>query len=812
MRIIIFPALLIALCVTHLEGQTYRQYIKAADEEFANLNYYSAMKHYQEAMSIEGEQPEVLYKYAEAARLFASFTYADTAYTKVLQSEKAKDYPLTKFWLASVKKKQGRYEESQELFRQFVAEHPSSYPDYTRTASAEIEALNWAIEAIHQTDENVIVEHLGDEINSPFSEFAPLLWKNDLYYTSLSDTRQMKKGEAPRQYAIVMKAKNAGRKVDRVSFNDPQKHTAHASFNKDDSRLYYALCDFVGSSNEIRCEIWYRPMNPDGSLGDPVRLPDDINKAGYTATDPSITYDEETGREWLLFVSDRPGGKGKEDIWMCELNADGSFSKPVNLSDINTPEKDITPFYHSLSKTIYFSSEGRQGFGGFDIYKAVRRDGHWEDIEHLPAPFNSSYNDTHFWLNESRTKGYFSSSRLGSFVLEPEFEACCNDLYTFTVQVVDLNVFTFNKRDNQPLPGVTMQLFELTKDGAFQLATNTNPDDNDFTFELKKGTKYALLATRPGFLPYRDTLDLTLPENHDQRSIERKFFMVPEKVDLHVASFNKKSGNPLKGVEVRLVIDGQEVDFKKNDTGNEVDFVLDRGKLYQLIGTKVAYFSDTVNIDLRTDVTTTLIDQKLFLRPKEMEDFPPLVIYFDNDQPDPKTRKTTTELNYKDTWEPYMQRKDKFVQEYVKSLVGFDSITAARRMEAFFDREVHNQFLALEVFSESVLDVMDDGGFKVELVIQGFTSPRASEEYNNALSQRRSDCLKNHFETWRGGILKPYIDKGLITMQVVGFGEKLSPQFISDRLDDERESIYSVVASFERKVAIIGARRVRENQ
>lgn len=811
MKYILISALFIILYQTSLEGQTYRQYIKAADEEFGKMNYYSAMKHYEEAMSIEGEQPEVLYKYAEAARLFASFTYADTAYTKVIQSEKAKSYPLAKFWLASVKKKQGRYEEAQDLFRQFVGEHPGTYREYTRIASEEIEALNWAIEAIQHADKNVIVQHLGDEINTPFSEFAPVVWKNDLYYTSLSDTRQLKKGEAPRQFAVVMKAKNAGRKVDRLDINDPKRHTAHLSFNKDNTRLYYALCDFVGTSSEIRCEIWYRPILPDGSFSDPVRLPESINKPGYTATDPTISHNPETGKDQLFFTSDRPGGKGKEDIWMSAINEDGTFANPVNLAEINTAEKDITPFFHPLSKTLYFSSEGRQGFGGFDIYKAVLQDGHWENVEHLPAPFNSSYNDTHFWLNEARTKGYFSSSRLGSFVLEPEFEACCNDLYNFTIQVVDLNVLTFNKKNNQELLGVTMKFFELTKEGSLLLSITTNPDGNDFNYELKKGAKYALLATHPGFLPYSDTLDMTLPGNIEQGSIERKFFMVPEKVDLHVTSFNKKSGNPLKGVEVRLVVDGQEVDFKKNPDGNDVDFVLERGKLYQLIGAKVAYFADTIDIDLRTDVTTTQIDEKLFLQPKEMEDFPPLVIYFDNDYPDPRTRKTTTDVAYKETWEEYIKRKDKFVYEYAKGLTGMDSTIAARRMEAFFDREVYNQFLALEVFSESVLDALSDGGFKVELTLQGFTSPRASEEYNYKLSLRRSDCLKNHFLTWRNGVLKPYINRGMLTMKMEGFGKKLAPQFISDRLDDERESIYSVVASFERKVAIIGARRVREN-
>ncbi len=811
MKHIIFPLLLTACCFSTAVSQTYRQYMKAADEEFANLNYYSAMKHYQEAMSIEGEQPEVLFKYAEAARLFQSYTFADTAYTKVLSGEKAKDYPLTKYWLASVKKKQGKYEEAQALFQQFVDEHPNAYPKQTSEAKAEIEALDWAIEAILLTDENVTVERLEDHINTPYSEFTPFLKDGNLYFSSFSDTRTFKKGEAPRQYSVVSKAKNDSRQVERLPFNDLNRHTAHVSFNKNNTRAYYCLCDYVGTTAEVRCEIWYRPIVGQDAYGDPVRLPSDINREGYTATDPFVSYDEESGKDWLFFSSDRPGGQGNLDIWAVSIAEDGSFAKPINQVDLNTSGNDVTPFYHPLSKTIYFSSDGRQGFGGYDIFQATRKGSNWTDIEHMPAPYNSSYHDTHFWLNEKRTKGYLSSRRLGSLVLEPEFEACCDDLYAFTVEVVDLEVFTFNKKNDLPLEGVTVELKELTKEGQFALATITNPTGNNFDFELKKGAKYSLLATRPGFLPINMDIDMTLPANKEQRSIQKKIYLVPETVDLHVESFNKKSMNPLKGVEVRLVVDGQEVDFKKNDQSNEVDFVLERGKEYQLIGSKVAYFSDTAYIDLRTDVTTTDIAQQLFLKPKEIEDFPPLVIYFDNDYPDPKTRKRTTETSYKETWEAYMQRKDKFRQEYVTSLVGFDSITAARRMDAFFEREVNNGYLSLEVFSENILEIMEDGGFKVELVIQGFTSPRASADYNYDLSQRRSDCLKNHFETWRDGVLLPYIRQNMLTMEVVGFGEKLAPQFISDRLDDERGSIYSVVASFERKVAIIGARRVAEN-
>ncbi|MFQ5446261.1 MAG: hypothetical protein ACE5FF_04950, partial [Saprospiraceae bacterium] len=71
MKKAIVHLILLVIFASVLEGQTARQYVKAADEEFAAENYYSAMKHYQEAISINGEKPDVLFKYAEAARMFA---------------------------------------------------------------------------------------------------------------------------------------------------------------------------------------------------------------------------------------------------------------------------------------------------------------------------------------------------------------------------------------------------------------------------------------------------------------------------------------------------------------------------------------------------------------------------------------------------------------------------------------------------------------------------------------------------------------------------------------------------------------------
>ncbi len=806
------PAIFLIIFASVLNGQTARQYVKAADKEFAAEDYYSAMKHYQEAISINGEKPGVLFKYAEAARKFASYTFADTAYTKVLASKKALDYPLAKFWLAVVKKKQGKYEESQVLFKDFAKIKDESVDaSYFRQAGEEIKALDWAIAEIKLTDENVEVEPLDSAINSPFSEFAPAIQGDELYFSSQNFERELKKGMPPRHISQILKRKAIGYPVEPLPINEELRHTANLTFNGNRTRVYYTLCDYVDETLALRCEIYFRNIDANGKFGKAQRLPDDINTSGFTATQPNIGIDPVMKVDKLYFVSDKPGGKGGLDIWSCTVFKDGTFDKSFNMELVNTSGNEVTPFFHNPSHTLYFSSDGRQGFGGFDIYKIAHRNDAWQEVEHIPAPFNSSYDDTNFWINEEQTKGYFASSRLGSQVLEPEFEACCNDLYSFTVQVAGLDVFTFNRRDEAPLPGTTLELFEITKNGDLLLKSVTNPDSNNFNFELKKGSQYMVLASKENYLPLRDTIDLTLPTNSGQRNIKRNLYLVPATVDLKVFTFNKRTMNPLKAAEVRLAVNGQEVDFQQNKDGNDVAFVLERGKLYELIGSKVAYFSDTAYIDLRTDVSSTTINEDLLLKPKEMEDYPPLIIYFDNDRPNPRTRDITTELSYEKTWKSYMTQKEKFRREYVKSLVAQDSITAADRMNAFFDREVNNGYESLIVFSESVLGALEDGGFKVELVIQGFASPRASEHYNYNLSQRRSDCLKNHFETWRGGVLKPYIDKGLLVMKVVGYGEKLAPRFISDLLDDERGSIYSITASSERKVAIIGARRVLDN-
>jgi len=783
--------------------------LEQADQSFAEKDYYAAMKYYEYVLEVEEEPLPVLFKYAEAARLFDAYTFADSAYTKVLERDTAQQFQLAKFYLAKMKKATGNFRDAQELYEEFLAENPKVKANYITQATQAAEDCDWAKSIAENPNSDLFVERLEDGINTAQAEFGAVSVGNTTYFSSLNFEKEEKKVYPPRRFSKVFKSENNGLPT-LVEFNDKEKQTAYASFNKDQTRVYYTLCSYVGAV-DADCEIYYREVIGN-TFGEPVRLPNYINRSGYTNTQPSIGYDKESDRELLYFVSDRKmDAAGGLDIWVSEIDEAGYVQEPVNLTTLNTEGNDISPFFHSNTQTLYFSTDGRKTLGGYDVYMAQKENDSYAEAQHLTAPINTSYNDTHYYLNEGGTGGYLASNRLGSLVLEPEYEACCSDLYAFSDGAIDLKAFTFNFADKKELDGVTVGLYELLSDGSMKKVNEiTNLENNKFPFPLKKGKVYVLKADKEEFVPLQDTIDLTDPLLTQNRYLERELHLVPMEVDLNVFTFNKKTKRPLPGVEVRLLKGDEEIDFQKNEEGNESNFKLRRGEKYRVIGTRVAFISDTLDIDLALNSQDLVLNEDLFLRPKEIEEFPPLMIFFDNDHPNPSTRSETTELTYDDTFQDYMAKKDLYTREYSKILEGRDSFIAVKRIDAFFEREVANGYESLKVFCDGLDDVLKKD-FKVILEIKGFTSPRAQSDYNELLSKRRADCLNNHILTYKGGILKPFLESGQLEISEIGYGESTAPQFISDKLEDARGSIYSVSASFERKVEIVGVRIEQTN-
>ena len=635
--------------------------MKAGEKAMRLNDYYAAMQYYQEALDKKPKDIEAQYQYAEAARNFNSFEEAIKYYKKVSKKKEGQQFPLANFHLGAVLKQMGEYEKAKEAFATFVekandATYLADLSAYRHEAKEEIVICDWAMEMADEP-QNYKVEQLNKRINTPYSEFGAIQRGDTLYYSSFRFTNKKDKAQPKRKFTKVLYSKKGskGRTMKR-SFNVDSVHTAHTTFSLDGQRIYFTKCRYVNGV-DIRCELYYRDKDRRKRWNKkPKKLSKEINLAGFTATHPTIGYDSTMKKEVLYFTSDRPGGEGGLDIWFATLNKDGkTFSRPTNLADINTKGDDLTPFFHTASQTLYFSSDGYVGLGGYDVFKSAKSF-QWGEVQNLGAPLNSSYNDVYFFMMDDEKQGYLSSNRLGSFYLDKENKTCCNDIYRFS-------------------------------------------------------------------------------------------FIEPE--------------------------------------------------------------------PLETDTTTTMVEPEITIpdpivevekEPETLEDFLPLALYFDNDEPDRRTRKTSTKKSYGDTFDKYIKRKATYIEEYIQAVAEEDKVTSEEFMDAFFEDEVRKGHRHLYLFSEILLKRLQ-AGEKVEIFIKGFTSPRAKSDYNLALGKRRVSSLRNHFDEYEDGIFQSYIQSGKLVITERSFGEATASADVSDELEDQRNSIYSVSAARERRVEIVEIQR-----
>jgi len=422
-KLILFFAML--LLASMLTAQTKAAFIRAGDQALKKHDFFTAMNHYKEALEFPGTKIAINYQYAEAARQFFAYDLAIDQYKQVLSSEKAAQYPLAAYWLGHTYQQTGAYEKAITLLTNFISNTKNVL--FKNKAIAAQEACQWALEVM-AVPHHIDITHLDKKINTPYSEFGPLRRGDTLYYSSYRYKPRTDNNDPPRKITKVLTQQGTakGRPLSR-KFNETDKLTAHSSLTPDGRRIYYTICEYV-KDLDIRCDIFYRDLDSRKRWGKAKKLPASVNQPGTTSTHPSIGKDPITGKEVLYFVSNRSGGKGGLDVYQVEIKGD-RFEAVESLTTINTPEDDITPFYFSKSNTLYFSSKGYRGLGGFDIYQAQAGTSGWEIPAHTGYPLNSSYNDVYFSLNADSTQAYISSNRPGSFFLEKENKACCNDIY-----------------------------------------------------------------------------------------------------------------------------------------------------------------------------------------------------------------------------------------------------------------------------------------------------------------------------------------------------------------------------------------------
>ncbi|NVN94873.1 MAG: DUF1573 domain-containing protein [Bacteroidetes bacterium] len=484
-------SLLFVCFSANLYSQTTEEYRKIADESYRNGDYYSASIFYKTLLNKDSSDLEIAYQYANANRLYNNYIDAEYWYSYILAKDKHEKYPLSGFYQAEMNKYNGKYGLAIRNYKYFYNKNKGKNDYYTQKAFQEISSCNWASEKINDTVA-VEITHLGKNVNTPYSEFGAVqLGDSMLVYSSLrkfavNDFESF----LPDVYLsklyfswISVAGFSSGRELNGKINND-EVHTANFCFDSQNSRAYFTRCG-MNENAEMNCAIYMSELK-DGKWEKASKLNNNINLDGYTSTQPTITNNN--GNEVLYFSSNRPGGFGQTDIWYAISN-NGEFQRPVNIgSNINTPGNEISPFYDTKSKSLYFSSDWHFGFGGFDIFHSIGELNQWTIPENLGFPINTTYNDMYFSVNETSNEGYLTSNRRGSYFIKGE--TCCNDIYAYklfekkpVVQTTPIEI----KKDSITIEESIKKLLPLTL-----YFHNDEPTPNNMIVSTDKNYKQTL--------------------------------------------------------------------------------------------------------------------------------------------------------------------------------------------------------------------------------------------------------------------------------------------------------------------------------
>ena len=186
---------------------------------------------------------------------------------------------------------------------------------------------------------------------------------------------------------------------------------------------------------------------------------------------------------------------------------------------------------------------------------------------------------------------------------------------------------------------------------------------------------------------------------------------------------------------------------------------------------------------------------------KQMQLNLPISLYFHNDEPNPNSRDTVSEVNYEDSYRAYYLMREQYKQLFGQVLAGNLKTSAEQEMQVFFEHSIRKGFKKLEKFATQLQLAMDLEA-SVEIKIKGFTSPLNDTQYNMALAKRRINSVQNYLYTYQNGIFLPYLKNGQLKITELPFGESQVQLGVSDNPNDRRQSVYSISAARERRIEI----------
>ncbi len=359
------------------QGYTDQEIFKnLGNANYFNANYDEAAKWYGKLFDLENQEQDsqYLYRYAQSLKSIEEYTESDK-WMKKLEIAKGNDLRAKKYatndnYLETIKENSGRYN----------------------------------------------IKNLA--INSSSSDFAPSLNGKQLVFSTARDsglfTRRIHNWNNKsflNLYSADISENGELSNTNKLNgLLNKKTHESSTAFTKDGNTMYFTRNNskngkFSRDNEGVSRLKIFRAKLIDGAWTNIEELP--FNNDSYSVAHPALSADESK----LYFASDMEGSLGASDIFVVDINTDGSFGSPKNLGPgVNTESRETFPFI-TESNILYFASDGHPGLGGLDIFATNLADTQSNTTINLGSPINTPEDDFSLIFNEETKTGYFASNR-----------------------------------------------------------------------------------------------------------------------------------------------------------------------------------------------------------------------------------------------------------------------------------------------------------------------------------------------------------------------------------------------------------------
>lgn len=437
------------------------------------------------------------------AHLLLAEIYKDMDSTRLeinhlTKAQKGSDNPLIDFRLGEAFYKLGMYSEALSFYEKYKVN--KNIPEKRQFLLAcKIASCKFAIESI-QNPVNFEPNNLGEGINSEFDEYwpTPTLDGKHLVFTRLLNDSTTR----PQEDFFMAELDSLEWEVKPLSdVNTPDNEGAQ-TLSADSKIMFFTACNRTEGFGS--CDIYFSRFQ-NGRWTDPRNAGAPLNTR-YWEAQPSFSSDN----RWLYFSSNRPGGKGKKDIWRIEFmgfNEAGNprWGKPENLEAVNTIGDEISPFIHANNQNFYFASDTQVGMGGFDLFSALIDEfGEVHDLKNMGYPINTYRDDMGLTINSIGDVAYFSSAREAERGL---------DIFSFNLDrglqpqpVTYVKATVHNKKTHEPI-AAEIELVNLNS--RYEKSRIQRADENgEVMLALPLRRNYAFNVSEDGFMFYSQSMQL----------------------------------------------------------------------------------------------------------------------------------------------------------------------------------------------------------------------------------------------------------------------------------------------------------------